>query len=123
MHTIQRPSSMLDDCTVCTVTDNTPGHDWWTSDTNFEIYTNDPALIGTQDKVTFTDVEILTNSPTGCAETVPLTIELINPCEDTPTAIETRTIADINIILDDPLGEQDFVVGHFTDTVSLTHGP
>ena len=80
MHTIQKPSSMLDDCTVCTVTDNTPGHVWWTSANDFEIYTDDPALIGTQDKVTFTDVSILTIGPGACSETVTPTIMLFNPC-------------------------------------------
>ena len=102
------------------MTSNNPTeHAWWTSTGSvFEIYTNDAALIGTASKATFTDVSILTNSPTGCAETVSLTIEMINPCENTPTAIESRTIADQTVILDDPSGQQDFLVGVFTDTVS-----
>ena len=92
--TITRPSVVLIDCTVCAVTDNTPSHAWWTSATDFEISTNDPTLIGTQAKVTFTDVDILTSGPGACSETVTPTIELINPCEDTPTVIEAHIIAD-----------------------------
>ena len=65
----------------------------------------------------------MTSGPGACSETVTPTIELINPCEDTPTGIETRTIADQNVILDDPSGLQDFNVGDFTDTVSAALGP
>ena len=58
LFSITRPSVIMNDCTVCTVTDNTPVHAWWTSATDFVIYTDDPTLIGTQNKVTFTDVDI-----------------------------------------------------------------
>ena len=102
--------------------DNPNGHTWWTTTgSNFKIYTDDPNLIGTANEVAFTDVSILTNSPTGCDETVPLIITLINPCET--TIINDHTIADINIILDESYGNQLFDVGDFTDTVSQARGP
>ena len=50
-----------------------------------------------------------------------MTIDLVNPCQDTPTTINDHVIPDQTVILDGP--EITYVVGDFTDTVSTTLWP
>ena len=46
--TIAKPFVQIDTCaTTCTITDNTPSHhSWWTDSTSFEIETNDASIVG-----------------------------------------------------------------------------
>ena len=55
---IPKPNVMLSDCTTCTLSLVT-SHSWLTEvGANYQILTNDAALAGIQNSVTFNDVSV-----------------------------------------------------------------
>ena len=92
--TIPKPSVLQNSCSVtCAVeTDPSTTYAWWTDATSFEIFEDDPGILGAIGYSIVYNVIIRTQSPSPCSESFTTSVTLINPCQS--TTIVAHTIAD-----------------------------
>lgn len=102
---------------MCTITTDST-YAWWSENAgNYEASTTDIAAALTTDTAADETFSITITAKDGgtTVETHTINIQLVNPCQTTPTTISAHSITDQTIYLD--ASTEYYAVGDFIDTV------